>query len=91
MRANELREGAVVPALRAQDELALLEAFAIPREIRYAKVMIAEAMTNSLAPTWSLEAQMIAKRISTKNHSAHSALPGIVMRAPAGQFMFGIV
>jgi hypothetical protein len=54
-------------------------------------VITALTVTKRLAPTWSLAAQMIAKTISTTNHSAHSAFPGTVSRAPAGQFICGIV
>src|SRR5919201_4059279 len=65
------------------------EAFAIPREIRYANVIAAVAVTKPPASTASLAAQMIANRISTKNHIAHSALPGIGRGAPVGQLMIG--
>src|SRR4051812_50012379 len=51
--------------------------------------MIAVSCTNEAASTAGLAAQMIAKMISTTNHSAHSALPGIGMRAPVGQFGIG--
>src|SRR5207253_8350534 len=63
--------------------------FAMPREIRYAKVTIAVSWANVAASTDLLAAQRIANRSSTVNHIAHSALPGTGRRAPVGQFIIG--
>src|SRR5262245_12808578 len=60
--------------------------------MRYAKVITVVARTNVFASTASLAAQMIANTISTANHNAHSAFPGIGRRATfVGRFgRFGV-
>ncbi len=60
------------------------EAFAIPREIRYAAVVHFMNSTHVLESTRSDASATIATTTAMTAHHSHSALPGIGRRAPVG-------